>query len=194
MFRNMEAVKCIQESERLIRIGHYDEAIALLTTVLEEDPLNLSALLNIGVAFTESGRNEAALQALSFYLRHDQDNGDAWEAIGCAHLRSKEFDRAEECFQRAIEIDPENASVLRNYSVLLSRTDRGRESYQMLRKSHDINPDDSLTAFALASSYRYLGRKQEALDLYGKLIELRILPDQIRLDIERNIVELSVGW
>lgn len=166
----------------------------MLTNVLEDDPLNLPALLNIGIAYTESGRNEAAIQAIGFYLKHDQNNAEAWEAIGCAHLRRKEFDDAERCFKQAIEIAPENASVLRNYSILLGQTDRGRESYRMLRKSHAINPDDFLTTFALAAAYRFLGRRDEALELYREIQDIERLPDRFRRDIEQNILELSVGW
>lgn len=190
----MEAIRQVRESERLIQAGRHDDAIDLLTGVLEDDPTNLSALLNIGIAYTESGRNAAALQALRFYLRHDEKNCEAWEAIGCAHLRRKEYDEAERCFERAMDLDPENASVLRNYSVLLSRTDRGRESYLTLRKSRGLNPNDLLTTFALASACRFLGRDNEALELYRELSAFPDLPERVRSDIEQNLIELSVGW
>jgi len=178
----------------MIRLGQFDDAIRLLTEVLEDDPLNMPALLNIGIAYTESGRNEAAIQTIRFYLQHDRENDEAWEAMGCAHLRRKEFDEAERCFKQAIEIAPENASVLRNYSILLGQTERGRESYRMLRKSHNLNPDDFLTKFALAAAYRYLGRRDEALELYRDIQDLERLPERFRRDIEQNILELSIGW
>ncbi len=190
----MEATRQIRESERLIRTGRYNDAISLLTEILEDDPLFLPALLNIGIAYTESGRNAEAVDALRFYLKHDEENSEAWEAIGCALLRQKEFDEAEACFKRAIDIAPENASVLRNYSVLLSQTERGGESYRLLRKSHALDPDDFLTKFALAASYRYLGRNSEALALYEELNATPNVPERVQSDIEQNIVELTIGW
>ena len=190
----MEVQERIQESEKLIRTGMYQEAIELLTRILEEDPSNLPALLNIGIAYTESGKNVPAIQALGFYVKHNDASDEAWEALGCAHLRRKEYENAERCFQRAIDLNPRNASVMRNYSVLLNRTDRYRESYRMLRRSHALNPDDYLTKYALAAAYRYLGRGEESLKRYESLNEVSSLPSAIRHDIEHNILELSVGW
>jgi tetratricopeptide (TPR) repeat protein len=178
----------------MIKTGRYDEAIDILTHVLAEDPSHLPALLNIGIAYTENGDNEKAIEALRFYIKHDEENDEAWEALGCAYLRRKQYERAESSFKRAIDVNPENASVLRNYSVLLSQTDRNRGSYRMLRRSPALNPNDYLTTFALAAAYRYLGRRDEALELYEKLNQISKLPESVRRDIEHAIIELSVGW
>ncbi|MEX2443533.1 MAG: tetratricopeptide repeat protein [Alkalispirochaeta sp.] len=190
----MEVREQIAQSEELIRLGLFDDAIELLTEVLADDPDNLSALLNIGIAYTESGHNDSAIQALSYYVQHDEENDEAWEALGCAYLRRKEYATAEDHLQRARGLNSTNASVLRNLSVLFSETGRGRESYDTLTKAYELNPNDYLTTYALATAYRYLERPQEARTLLERLQTFDYLPTSIRHEAEKHLLELTVGW
>lgn len=178
----------------MIRSGKFDEAIELLNGILGEDPTNLGALLNIGIAYTENGDNNSAIQALEYYVAQDPDNDEAWEALGCAHLRKDEHAAAERHLTRARELNPENASVLRNLSVLFSQTGRGRESFDLLKDSYRLNPDDYLTTYALATAYRYLGKYDDARRLFQRLDRFDYLPDQIHQEAQRNLLELAVGW
>ncbi len=190
----MEVREQIAQSEELIRTGLFDDAIALLTEVLAEDPGNLAALLNIGIAYTESGHNDSAVQALSYYVQQDEENDEAWEALGCAYLRKKDYSTAEEHLERARDLNPQNASVLRNLSVLLSETGRGRESYTTLTKAYELNPNDYLTTYALATAYRYLQRPEEARTLLERLQTFDYLPTSISHEAEKHLLELTVGW
>ncbi len=190
----MEVRNRITESEQLIRTGRYADAIELLTAVLADDPTNLTALLDIGIAFTENGQNDSAIQALEYYVRHDEANDQAWEALGCAYLRKKEYKTAEVHLDRARTINPQNASVLRNLSVLLSQTGRGRVGFTTLKKAYEINPNDYLTTYALGTAYRHLGRSGEALQLFERLQAFEYLPTILRRESEKHLLELSVGW
>ncbi|MDA3947887.1 MAG: tetratricopeptide repeat protein [Spirochaeta sp.] len=184
----------IRHSEKLIQTGRFDEAIGLLTEMLAEDPDDLSALLNVGIAYTESGENDKAIRALEYFTARDAGNAEAWEALGCAHLRKQEYDRAETFLNRARETDPDNASVLRNLSVLFSRTRRRDESFELLQTAHTLDPRDYLTSFALALAYRSRGENEAARALFEELIKLRGLPETIRSEVETHLLHLSVGW
>lgn len=190
----MEVREQIEQSERLIRTGRFDQAIDLLTEVLADDPSNAQALLNIGIAYTEAGRNDSAIQALTYYVEQDDSNDEAWEALGCAYLRKDEYHQAEQCLDRARTINPQNASVLRNLSVLLSQTGRGRASFMTLKKAYEINPNDYLTTFALGTAYRHLGRTEEARKLFERLQTFDYVPEVVQRESERHLLEMSVGW
>ena len=187
----------IQESEKLIQTGRFDEAIGLLTELLADDPGDLSALLNVGIAYTENGENDKAIRALEYYTVRDSTNAEAWEALGCAYLRKQEYGTAETYLTRARETDPENASVLRNLSVLYSRTERGEKSFELLQTAHTLDPRDYLTSFALGLAYRGRGENEHAQALFGELVKLRGLPETIRSEVETHLLQLSslsVGW
>ncbi|MFW5696136.1 MAG: tetratricopeptide repeat protein [Alkalispirochaeta sp.] len=190
----MEVREQIAQAEELIRTGLFDDAVALLTEVLADNPNNLAALLNIGIAYTESGRNDSAIQALSYYVQHDDENDEAWEALGCAYLRKKDYRAAEKHLEHARALNSQNASVLRNLSVLFSETGRGRKSYATLTKAYDLNPNDYLTTYALATAYRYLQRPEEARTLLERLQTFDFIPTAIRHEAEKHLLELTVGW
>jgi tetratricopeptide (TPR) repeat protein len=184
----------IEQSLQLIRSARYDDAIELLTEILAEEPQNLQALLNVGIAYTESGHNDQAIQALSYYIRFDETNDEAWEALGCAHLRKGEWTEAETYLERARKINPGNGSVLRNLSVLLSQTGRSRSSFMLLKKAYEINPNDYLTTYALATAYRYLDKRDEAKTLFERLRTFDRLPPMIEGEAEKHLLELTIGW
>lgn len=190
----MEVRDQIAQSEQLIRTGQFVDAIALLTEVLAEDPENLPALLNIGIAYTENGENESAIQALRYYVERDEQNDEAWEALGCAYLRKKDYATAESHLERARKVNPRNASVLRNLSVLLSQTGRGRASFMMLKKAYEINPNDYLTTYALATAYRHLGRSDQSRELFERLQTFEYLPTVVRREAETSLLEMAIGW
>jgi len=184
----------IRQSEQLIQRGQFAEAIGLLTEMLADDPEDLSALLNVGIAFTESGENDKAIRALEYYTARNTENAEAWEALGCAYLRKQEYANAESYLSRARETDPENASVLRNLSVVLSRIGRGEESFELLKTAHSLDSRDYLTSFALALAYRSRGENESATALFEELVKLRGLPQTIRSEVETHLLQLSVGW
>lgn len=191
----MEVRDRITESERLLRTGRYAEAIDLLNSVLADDPTDLHAMLNVGIAYTEHGENDKAIKALDCYVSREKETAEAWEALGCAYLRKREYDEAEEHLRRARSYAPRNASVLRNLSVLLSRTGRGSEAFQLLKEAHELDGSDYLTTFALASTYRAMGDRDNARTHFEELLSFfPALPEAVRQESEQHLLELTVGW
>ena len=184
----------IARSERLILSGQHDEAIRLLTKVLSDDPLNLPALLNIGIAYTEKGDHEAAIEVLENYVAQDPDNDGAFEALGCAYLRTGHYPEAEASLEAALQINPQSASVLRNLSIVLNRTRRGARGFVLLEHAYELDPDDYLTTYALAITYRCVGRAEDARQLYMRLHSLENVPTDIIHDAQKSILEMSLNW
>lgn len=184
----------ISRADHLIRRGRYAEAVEMLHEVLVDEPDSMPALLNLGIAYTESGQNDEAIRALTFYISRDDANAEAWEALGCAHLRKSDFADAERALDRARVLNPENGSVLRNLAVLLGRTGRARASLYLLRKAHAVNPYDYLTTYALALATRQFGRFDESRALFDEVAETEHAPAPVRDDARRNEIELTLGW
>ncbi len=191
----MEVRDRITESEHLLRTGRYAEAIDLLNTVLADDPTDLHAMLNVGIAYTENGENDKAIKALGYYVSREKETAEAWEALGCAYLRKREYREAEDHLRHARSCAPRNASVLRNLSVLLSRTERGSEAFQLLKEAHELDGSDYLTTFALASTYLAMGDRDNARTHFEEVLSFfPALPDAVRRESEQHLLELTVGW
>ena len=58
----------VQKGLSLLQNGRYEEAKEVFLQVLYEDPKDPDALRNLGIAYTELGRNEEAEKTLYYYL------------------------------------------------------------------------------------------------------------------------------
>jgi len=99
----------------LERSGAYDDARAVAERGAQEDP-NLPQLhKNLGDLLYRAARYDEALEA---YLRATKANpalgGDVYLKLGNIRLRRQERDEAVRCWERALELDPDNAIVRTN--------------------------------------------------------------------------------
>lgn len=61
-------------------------------------------------------------------------NSAALSELGC-------FDEALECYNKALELDPDNAKVLNNKGVLLRKMGETQEALKDIEKDLELNPD-----------------------------------------------------
>ncbi len=99
----------------LERSGAYDDARATVERGAQEDPGVPQLHKNMGDLFYRAARYDEALEA---YLRATKVNptlgGDVYLKLGNIRLRRQERDEAVRCWERALEIDPDNAIVRTN--------------------------------------------------------------------------------
>lgn len=61
---------------------------------------------------------------------------------GVKSFKERRFDRAEECFKRVLEIEPENALVHNNYATLLKKTERYDQAEKHYKTALEIEPEN----------------------------------------------------
>lgn len=181
-----------REIDILLAQGKYKEAIPMLLNILYEEPDNKEALHRIGVAYTESGDQDAALKTLKYILTMEQDDADVWEAYGCACYRKSNLKEAKMAFEKAIEIYPEHSSALRNLGVTLNMLRNFDESYKILHRSIEINSTDYLTLFALSNVCINLNYLDEAKKTLRKLLNMDI-PEDIRKQAEITLQNVDIN-
>ncbi|MEM5947796.1 tetratricopeptide repeat protein [Spirochaetia bacterium 38H-sp] len=180
-----------REIDILLAQGRYQDAIPLLLNILYEEPDNKDALHRIGVAYTESGDQDAALKTLKYILTMEQNDADIWEAYGCACYRKSNLKEAKIAFEKAIEIFPQHASALRNLGVTLNMLRKFKESYEILHKSLEINDNDYLTLFALSNVCINLDYLEEARKTLNRLLNMDI-PEDIRKQAEITLQNVDI--
>ena len=80
---------------------------------------------------------EAALKA----VQYDKDNSDAFVALGRVQfLNEYDFAQAERSFQRALQLNTNNADACDLYALLFSVLKRNGEAYSMIKKAYDLDP------------------------------------------------------
>ena len=98
----------LEQAEHLMREGAFQSAKTILSEIISEDPNDLRAICDIGIAYTETGENLKAIKALKYYIKKDKTNPYAWKALGCAQFRTGELAQARSSLSKSIEIMPEN--------------------------------------------------------------------------------------
>ena len=183
----------VDQAEYLMREGAFQKAKVLLSEILSDDPNDLRAICDIGIAYTETGENSKAIRALEHYIRNDETNPYAWEALGCAQFRTGELETARQSLVRALDLLPENPSALRNLGILNVMEDRHDAGLELLQRSMRLCPGDYRTLYALNYAFRDSHRREERTRILDRLIELE-LPDDLRRDVELARIRISLGW
>lgn len=183
----------VDHAEHLMRKGAFQKAKIILSEIISDDPEDLRAICDIGIAYTETGENQKAIKALEHYIRNDEDNPYAWEALGCARFRTGNLMNAREHLLKSVELLPENPSSLRNLGILEGMEGHNEEGLNLLQNSFRIAPEDYRTLYALNFAFRDLNRRTERSKILDKLVELE-MPEEIRRDVVLTRIRISVGW
>jgi Flp pilus assembly protein TadD len=102
--------------------GQTDEAVKILRAQLTKSGADRDVYLNIAQVY-ERGRRykeaEEAAHAAEVMPGELRDNAMVWFLLGAIYERQKFYDRAEEEFKKALEVNPRDAAVLNYYGYML---------------------------------------------------------------------------
>ncbi|NLV25874.1 MAG: tetratricopeptide repeat protein [Methanomicrobiales archaeon] len=120
-------------------------------------------------------RFDDAIQNFNRGLELDRVHVGCWIGMGRAYLGLKKYDRADDCFVRALEIIPDNpdamamrASVLRLIALQNQDPMRCLEAVELLNKTLKMSPDSSLALHEKGMALWTLGKRDEAMVLFDQ--------------------------
>jgi Tfp pilus assembly protein PilF len=99
----------------LERRGAYDEALREAERGLATDPAMAQLHKNVGDLYYRGKHYDDALTAFERAVKADVNLGDdVYVKLGNIRMQRKERDEAAKCWQRALELDPNNATARMN--------------------------------------------------------------------------------
>ena len=156
--------------------GHVDQAIAILHQMVEEKTERADSLVMLGDILRIHERWAEAVDAydLAFERMAGTAEGD-WRlryVRGIALERSGDWDRAEDDFVAALEIQPEHPFVL-NYLgyTWVDRSENLDEALNMIERAVNQRPTDGFIIDSLGWAYYRLGRDEEAVAQLERAVE-----------------------
>lgn len=168
----------LRAAENLDELDQTDNAIKALYAMAEEEPTLADPLIRVGDILRSRERFEEAVGAYDQALdRVGELQPHHWSLLyarGIVLERSKQWDRAEKDFLKALEFEPEQPFVL-NY-LGYSWVDQGKhldEAKDMIRKAVSLRPNDGYIVDSLGWAYFRLGEFEASAKEMERAVEMR---------------------
>ena len=182
-----------------------DQALAI-------DPAFIQARYSRALLNIEEEKPAAAIEDLRFFLERKPDDSRALLQLGNAYLAVDRAEDAAGAFKRALELAPDDPSILMRYRTALLKLGRTQEAGLLLirlkqtddRKTAHL-PDDREVLLARAVALAVMPRDEDALKLLAKmqakwpewgqpyLVNGIILETQRRSSEARQILETAIA-
>lgn len=164
-------------ADALNRIDRTPEAVTLLQAMSDERKDSSDAPLMLGDILRSSDRFEEAAKAYDQAIaRIGELKKEHWSLLyyrGIAFERSKQWDKAEADFLKALEFEPDQPYVL-NY-LAYTWVDKGLNydrALTMLNKAVEEKPEDGYIVDSLGWVYFRLGKYDQAVEQLERAVEL----------------------
>ncbi|MEZ5806740.1 MAG: tetratricopeptide repeat protein [Zhengella sp.] len=168
----------LQLGLNLADLDRYDEAVEHLKAAIASDETDTRAWLSLGGVYAakEDFASAAALydEAVAKIGEPKPEDWTLFYRRGIAYERTRQWDKAEPNFRKALELFPDQPQVL-NY-LGYSWVDMNmnlEEGLEMIRKAVDLRPQDGYIVDSLGWAYYRLGRYDEAVEELEKAVRLR---------------------
>ncbi len=162
----------------LDELGKEDEAREIMDALVAENPDDLITHLSYGAVLA---RHEKFAEAIEIYKKiieripkPERIHWNLFYRLGIAYERTKQWPFAEKTFKQALELYPDQPSVLNylGYSWVDMKVNL-QEGLDMIRKAVEIRPNDGYMVDSLGWAFYRLNRFPEAVVELERAVELR---------------------
>jgi len=168
----------IEMAINLQRLERSKEAQDKLAKLIAKDPSNYDALVTLGNIFRANEQFAPAAdaygKAISLLKTPDRSNWAVFYYRGIANERTKQWEKAEADFRKALTLEPNQPLVL-NY-LGYSMIEKGlnlTEALEMVRKAVELKPNDGFIVDSLGWAHYQLGEYEEAVRHLERAVELK---------------------
>lgn len=157
--------------------GRVVEAAAIYERVLRDQPANPRALCGLGAIAMRNGDMARAFDLVGHAVSVAPDDALAVGNLAVVYQARREFDAAQDCFRRALDLDSGIADLHSNYATLLLARGHGDLAAQAQEYAIALDPGSAILRFNLANILSLAGREEEAAAVYGDALALD--PDHV---------------
>lgn len=124
--------------------GNYKKAREVIQNILQEDPFNAEAYIQLSAIELKSNNLKKAEDYVKEALKIDSNNKVAWAILGQIYHHRKDYSQAERCYLQALKIDNVYVEVLASYSELLIETGFIEKGLEILQYAKSLEPTNDL--------------------------------------------------
>jgi len=153
--------------------GALVEAEALYRQVLASEPRNADALHLLGVACSQQGRHDEAVELILKASKIAPASAAMHLNLGNALLGAGRHSEAVARYRKALALEPRNAIAHRNLGSALNALNRPAEAEACYRKSVAVQPSYAEAHYGLGVTLMELDRNEEAIPCLERALALR---------------------
>jgi tetratricopeptide (TPR) repeat protein len=174
----------------LLRLGADDEpaGIALLEEALQIDPTDPAALGQLGLLHFMKSNYAAAVPFYRNAADFEPNDAGLQYQLGLSMLLSDDAEGAVERFTIAVALEPDNVDYKRSLAEGLGQLERYSEAQAVLAAAGTMAPDDPGLIYQQAVNFQNLGRNDDAVAAYKRVVELD--PDSMDAIVAQRFIEL----
>jgi tetratricopeptide (TPR) repeat protein len=155
------------------RLERYDDVVALMQRLVQDEPESLQALFLLGAAQERRGSRSEAETTFKSLLDKDPDHAPTLNYLGYMWAETAEnLDDALELILRAVAIDPDNGAYVDSLGWVYYQLGRYEEARQHLEWAARLIPGDSTLFEHLGDLYLRLDERHRARDFYQQALQL----------------------
>jgi len=115
---------------------------------------------------SKKGCHQEAVKELKTALEMTEDEADIYSMLGMEYLFVENFEEAKNCFEKCLELDPEDFSALYNIVYCFEFLEKTDEAVQFLNGFIEKNPYSEIAWHQLGRQFASIGMLHEAIRAY----------------------------
>lgn len=127
-----------KDSEKAAKEGDFTSALNLLQQAILQAPNEAKLYEDVGVVNLHLQFKEKSIEAFDKALELEPNNPYRYSSRAFAKARFKDFDGAIADYEKAIEMDPEDAIARNNLGLALEQQGYHKKAERQFKKSNDI--------------------------------------------------------
>ncbi|OJU74692.1 MAG: hypothetical protein BGO09_08020 [Bacteroidetes bacterium 47-18] len=147
--------------------GFQEHTIKLFNEILEEDPYNVLAWFNLGVAYQGLKEYEKAIDAYDYCVAIDDSFEFAYRNMADASMRLKWYEKAIEALQRNLELGKPEDIIYEAMGLCFEKQKEFEKARYYYRKAIQLNPADDKLYFKIGETYAKESEWLKALNSYA---------------------------
>jgi superkiller protein 3 len=185
MFVLLASLSWAQAPDELPTAADYRVGAEVFEQILESEPGNVQAWVNLGIAQLHLGELDKAHRTLSFSLEADPENSKAMNAIAVVHLRAGRLEQGLTALTDAVMLDYSNLSPLLNLAAISEQIQDPLASISFYRFALEVEPSHPLAAARMARILNIGNRQDQAHTVLEAA--LTIHPENVELQLQKGL-------
>ncbi len=152
-------------------LKNYDRAKGLLQPLKEDPDAPWGVFDLLGRIALEEKNYDEAVANFEHILNKDNKNRFAWLFLGFTYSDMDSFARAEKVYARALELLPDDPSILAFYGISLQQQEKYQQAVKPLERALQLDPQNLNAITSLPVVYENLKMTDKSDSLYREAIK-----------------------